>query len=1002
MMTGSVMLALSLVVPARRQEVPGAPGQPQIIEIHTAHAVGDWAFDTSSGRIFVSDVERQRLHSYDTKSGRKLKGYRLAGKPGRLFVRQLGSAAGATKLLLFELAGDDGLEVYAMDLEKNRLRFRARMPARMRRVAALFGSRAASRYAYALCEDLQYNPRQKLVQIDSSTGKPRKEGYLGTRPVRRAVMSADGRWMLARTSTDTVHLYAVDEEACRFTPETTLKKTTGQLGAGPDSRRWTVGGRLYEVGLGEAVRQFDGIACALEPRLDLAALFVPGFSLTDDGSIASRSRISLERLSTGEPLRTILLPASFRATGSRNVHPIAGIGEFVGPESKLHVDRERQELLFARDRFAYVIDLGRSGLAAAKTLTLALPALATAVPRRQLVVPLRVEDGDAKDVSFRLGTGPRGARISGARLVWTPRVADVGTHRVTIEARAGELSGSATLRIDVQLSDFKIDFRIEGLRVDSMGKRALVSRGLLSAAYRTSRPTELAVVDLGTQEVIARKTMQRGIRTAHLDTANVYLAPGEGKVFYKLSPTTLSELKRVYVEKEVDAFVPVPGSRLAAISETPFQPVIRVYDTTTMEEIDAAIGITPSACSKVGNMTLGSSAGIVRLHQGLLLIGNVVVDPASGQPQFLYGDLPGLPRVKPFQNAEIDTWLDSPRPWNRRILGGGEFTNLYAVRPHSKVTQWNSRSSLVLSRHPLVVSANLGLATREPPKTKIELQFRDVVEGKLLAERVAEKNYPGQPLSTSHVRLHDAGDRVLIAYEKKLIVYPLPASVLRQAPSLLQIVLRQTLDALADRPLTLKFEARGSKGKVRFSLLKTSSKFRLDPDSGALTIDLPRIWKEDLIAPFRSGDRAIRRMIELSELAEDNPLEYKRLTGKDLSPDRFATYLPLVVGAKDEAGREDIVRCSLIVLGPKAELMETLERARVADGRRYRPGEFPKKAKPPATPSEKNGEGGEPPAPPVVEIPADLKETEAAISGLEKSIKEILSKLERLEEKLGP
>ena len=349
-----------------------------------------------------------------------------------------------------------------------------------------------------------------------------------------------------------------------------------------------------------------------------------------------------------------------------------------------------------------------------------------------------------------------------------------------------------------------------------------------------TRPTPIAVFDILARRIVSQRVMKLGMRAAHLDANGVYLAPGEGKVFYQLSHVDLTQKHRVFTEHAVERFVPLPGGVLAVMSKGRVQ----IYETATMQKVNDALGVTPQFFDEYSGSGAPHREPSYRIHDGRLVIGNVVTDSESREVRFLTGR-PDLPPVKDYRPEARGV---DPRvaPWGLRQT------------PRSD----SDPGTVLLARYPVAVAGVLERVSSDPPVTRVSLAFRAARSRSLLSQQVLEPAFAGRALTTDRIVLADAGEQVVAIYEKSVFLVEVPEAVREKVETGVFFALDQpTLAVDKERPVTLRFAAKGGSGELKFELLKGSSKLKLDPSTGELEIDLPRIWKEDLVVPFQREAR---------------------------------------------------------------------------------------------------------------------------------------------------
>ena len=857
--------------------------QAELVEINAPGHVGDWVLDGKSGRIFASLQESGEVAEFDPSSGKLIRRWAAGAEPGEMIVkgRRLVVALGkSASLATFDLEADrPGRTV---DLQGSG-------------PYALFCSQAGNPYVYAVCRTGDELWDAEVFQVDLREGRVRNRenvrAWSQPRP-RHVTMSPDGKTIIpdARVPRNQhgVVLMAVDEEKGTFRDLPAHQRAYGQTVAGRVGRFWFLGNKLYPLDLSEEIRIFAGSPSDFHGRLDLVASVK-----NDGGSGKTDTRVVLETLS------------SARKIGQVNVGKFDLEGYASTPDRVLAFDAERDRLFYGHGSRAVVVDLESLGLTFQPLFLMKVSSVVSVELGKTLTLALELNDPTYTDrTTFELKSAPKGVRLAGRRLEWTPSTRDVGSHEVVVEAKMGEARDSISIRVDVNRPVLELEHPVYDLRLSPSGRRALVlSRPGIASGEKAA---VLLLIDVERRRVIAERTLPQGVRAVHLDERGVYVAPAQGGLFYVFKPDDLGDLKRTFLKTDVNAFGTLPDGQLVVIAGN--ERIL--YDAKSLKRT-----VSLRATSSFNPM----ADDVVRRLRDGYLFGNQVYDE-SGKVILRVG-MSGMPLFTKWPRNS----LALPTPWNRQVRSNGLKTG-----DGRRVADWSGSSCVLLSGHPLAAcSRSTSSGARVRTDTSL-LDLRDLMVGNPRQTLVVDRR-PVNPKSGRSIGgpllVRVSGTLVVLAAGRSVYFVRIEKEVLKDLP--MPVVFRHAeipIEAGIDKPVTFTLEAEGGTGPMTYQLLFEIEGLSLDAKTGAVTADLPAIWKgfvdrtrEDLKS--NSSPKSVVK--RLKSLADRGREEYAFMTGG--ATDDVPFQLPVHVAATDSEGQTDKLPVSLVVLVPSEEFEKALE-----------------------------------------------------------------------------
>lgn len=240
----------------------------QVTKIAGSKNAVAWAVHPEMGRIFAADKTASKVFEYDGKSGEQVRSFDVAADPEHLLIKGDILCIGCTK----------SARIVFISLKSNsvagELELKGKGP------YGFFCSQVRNPFVYCFCKQGDGWSDVALLQIDTRKRSVKKQTNIqqwGQRHPVNVAMSADGKWMIpdarGASTPSGADLMEVDEEAFEFDQQFDYHKTFGQIAAGPSSRFWTLGEKLYPLDIRNSVRSYVGTPVAIHPNYDLVAGF---------------------------------------------------------------------------------------------------------------------------------------------------------------------------------------------------------------------------------------------------------------------------------------------------------------------------------------------------------------------------------------------------------------------------------------------------------------------------------------------------------------------------------------------------------------------------------------------------------------------------------------------------------------------------------------------------------------------------------------------------------
>jgi len=531
-------------------------------------------------------------------------------------------------------------------------------------------------------------------------------------------------------------------------------------------------------------------------------------------------------------------------------------------------------------------------------------------------VDLRVSDPALK---MEVKNGPKGLRLEGRKLVWTPSGSDVGTHPVSVQLSAGKLEVARELTLTVRQSAVELPFAPTHLAVASDGSAALA----LGADQSRPNPAvgfnpdvelnRLALVDLKKPAVTVEHKLLVPVRTVALDRHYVYASASGSDVIYALDRKDLSDVKKLFTNGRVRMLVPV-GDRLLFVTTDSNQTlVLKVPELTPAESADVGVGIHLAGRGDAQSKSPPIPLGKAWWFDGCLYDTDFSKPLAVAQPSGFWTNSVLRSDISQYQPMASLTYPSWTSPWSVVPAGNGFQHGKRSVQIGTTTPGVSiPTATILLAEKPAAAAAKLlppsGLTTG---RHKLVLQFLDLDSGTLNLEvplrdeHFVRSTSPYDRIGIVPRLIEQAGILVVVS-EGQLYAMPVPALETGKFPTPLHFVRAQpvnVLDSKVDRlPLPKLI---GGKAPFEIAFRQDVPGLEVDGKSHELRIDREAIVQQAMKVAVSAmsqsrgtGGKVVTAEEVLTEYVRNASARFSRLAG------RKATGVPiwLSVGllARDE------------------------------------------------------------------------------------------------------
>ena len=905
---GFVILFLSLCL-------AGANLQAQtVVGKISGHAdTSAWVLHESSGRIFAAVNSTDSVTEYDS-AGKVVRTFNVEPQPIAMVLKGDRLVVACAKNPCFTV----------IDLKANQVVGKVDLMVGVG-PAAIFCSKVPNNLVYGFCKSEARSSSTQLFQVDVSKMVVKNQTEIrgwGQSAVTNVAMSANGKWIVpdgrGRVSPSGADLMSVDEAECEFTQVRDFHKSFGQIEAGPASRYWMLGGRLYSVDLQQSIRSFGFSVAKIHPTYDLVASLTP--------TKLKIQTFTNAKLLASAPMDFVLeQPKKSRRSRSKSkVSPFEKSNALVG------FDLKGSNVVVAAGALCRIVSLDSPEIPLTPVFLLDVPREVDVVAKKTVKIPLRLTNSSLESgATFKIKKGPDTAKIVGKHLVWTPADKDLGRHSILLGATLGDETDEFNIEFRVKSDRMELDFLVAGFHVDRDGKYAIAwgPKNIQGQRVRHSfepGADEVAVLNLESKKVVVQRPLAAGVRRAVIQSPYVFLMPKEGNVFFRFDRDSLDNSKRMFLKDKGIGLVPYFSNSIG----------VMVGDhTLTLEKVD------PETMKSTGSDNYGYESSyrdgklpFNEVAPGLLKFKTKLASMSDGSIKAFYEN-PGLEILA--SSNDKSRQFGSPH----RMHGQGSRSRMFGryingtqiLSPiGTVVAQFRDRERATYATpHAPVAFSVRTEEKREPRSTqyKTYLETLSLVDGAVLDARVINvsngRRSRGFGNGSKVKMLHALEDRLVYARENQIYIIPIVKSVVESAPMPLHFPPKEIAILGVDKLQKINLKAEGGKGKVEYQLIAQYPGLELDAASGEVSIDTPAMWEKYLTAQTsqqgimnrRNRNRSRNRS---SQFLDDK--QYAKAFGKALPQGKLALVLPIQIAVTDDEAQEDRLSVYAVVHAPKSDL----------------------------------------------------------------------------------
>lgn len=619
----------------------------------------------------------------------------------------------------------------------------------------------------------------------------------------------------------------------------------------------------------------------------------------------------------------------------------------VAAEVAVRADGRNDALLFFRGTRVAVVSLAAVDMPREPDLSVAVEGPTTLSAESSADLKVTPRHAGAR---VDLASGPAGMTLRDGRLTWRPGPADVGTFNAVLHVAAGGIERRHELRLVVRRPGLTLPFPVQEAALSADGATLAVlarpSYPVFNRAAGAGRqplpPSRIAVVDVRTMKVIADRELTTPVRGLAVDGRHVYAAAQDADAFYVFARADLAEVKRVFTSTRVIALAPLAGKRLFV---TLNGSVPTDYSLPALEPLDGGpesgrpvrraingggVRSTPVPLGDDGWYFRGAVFGR-DWGTATLLLRTVEVPLATGATPADPMYRPELSRDPPFA------------PWATTITEG-------AIKRTSgqSVGRLPGIAQALLPDVPAAAALVLGAddVPRDGSVERWELVFTDLLTAKVVDRFVLlnEARPGGGTIDTQQRWVLTAPGVVVAVANGRAFAVPTKALSAAAYPTPLHFKPHQSTMLIApDRPAQLACKVAGGKAPVDFRLAGDAPGILIDPRTGVVTIDTPKLVER---AAEAAAIVLTRRVIggpspggaaepptlgaRVEELAQSAAAAVRELTGAE--PRGLPVAVPVGIVARD-AEQQTATLTPLVLVDVPLATVEAAARRRAEQTR---------------------------------------------------------------------
>jgi hypothetical protein len=518
-----------------------------------------------------------------------------------------------------------------------------------------------------------------------------------------------------------------------------------------------------------------------------------------------------------------------------------------------------------------------------------------------------------------LADGPKGMKLTGNVLGWTPDASQVGPAKAVLLLQHEKLERRQTVELNVVQSSIRLAFAPDRFEISPNGKLG-VAWTLGGSRQRWGRDAEqpkqnsrVALVDLEKRKVLADRKLLYDVSCAAVDDHFVYVSPAQSDGINLLGPKDLEKTNFTLTDSRVSSLTAVGSRLLLATTEKS----VMTYSVPDFKPVDSILTRKPETEDAFGMRAWrGDDDGALeRFGDGWYACG-CLFGPDLGAAQMMVG-ASGLPTLR---ERDREASPRKPLLWNR-LVNRGELLSASQQR----IGQLDRGYTRMLADYPAAANLKADHTERriEGPtaRVKVYLTLVDLLSAAavaklpLLDEPMDEGAFPvfieTDERGDGPMRTH--GRQVFALVKDRIFVQTLDDETLKKFSCPFELVpFREVVSAGVKRPTTIPVATRGGQTPFEFELKTQRDGVSIDTKTGAVTVDgaktldaavrliMQSVGQEsEEEDPYsKMGRRQGDPKKHLADFAKAAKTRFKQLAGRD--PAGIPVLLPVGVVARDK------------------------------------------------------------------------------------------------------
>jgi len=535
---------------------------------------------------------------------------------------------------------------------------------------------------------------------------------------------------------------------------------------------------------------------------------------------------------------------------------------------------------------------------------------------RVTLVPL------AEECRLALHEPPKGMKLVGTTLTWTPNQEQAGKVKITLNVSHGTSTATQTWPVRVGQPFVPVGFEPGNFAVSPSGMRALAwyTRNADQAGDDEPRTglTRLAVCDMTEGRVLAGKCLLYEIHDAAIGEKYVYVAPVGSPAVHVLNASDLARRTSVKTPSAIrELWLVSPRTLMGRFRET-----LVTISTKTLAL--SACPITrvvkypqqDPRTRRYSNRRRPAPRPPRWWGRGWCVSGYMLdADLTRTQALLAASDLPAM-NVRRVTRREVGFMTA-----HNRLVQGGLLTTDDS-KPICRLfdddrdapAEHMRPGALVMRAHPVAAAVTGEMKDLDSP-TDVTLVLRDLIEGKVVKKltllRLGKSTPEGWSRRSARARLLEAGGRVFVLAGNCVVAVSIDKPTLdacRKPMTFQPPRMPEPVDLA--KTVTLTHKLIGGKGPMEFDLTTRCDGVEIDFETGAVKLTGATLRKAALVqlagglagkvrgSSYSRDRKPLSPEQVLREFADKARQQYTRLTGRKI--DAIPVLLPVGVVAMDQ------------------------------------------------------------------------------------------------------